>query len=172
VIAHKASIDGIAIIARLEEASRTMMAMPSNADRLGIKVADYGYVREPVEAAAADKGEIRRIKPSTPDAASITRMDEAFAWLAFISNPVVRRVVSLRCLVHPVTDRHTHGWRKIGRTVAADPRACSRWFAEGIDTIASALNRRPVETRRVGPVPLGVLAATPAARGANHVQQQ
>jgi hypothetical protein len=130
-----ATIDAAYVVERLEEAGRTLMALPSNAPRLGQRVQTYGY------NAPVLKGELpdARKRLPRPDAAAISRMDEAYGWLAWIGNASVRRVVSMRSLIGPETGKAVHSWAKVGRAVGASYRAVQGWHAKGLETIAGAL---------------------------------
>ena len=143
------------VLARLEEAGQTLLAMPANGafpagyrsnwpDVVHAAVLAYGYDGEGV-------------RPSPPSAASITRMDEAFRWLQLIpldrapngcgelysrhGGAILRRIVLMRTLVSPVSGRHRWSWRKIGDAFGWDYRAVQRWHAQGLATITLALNR-------------------------------
>ena len=69
-------------------------------------------------------------------------MDETFQWLGLIPDDrtVLRRLVSARCLVSPLTGKHLYAWRRLGALVGADHKAIQRWHGEGIRLIVKALN--------------------------------
>ncbi len=69
-------------------------------------------------------------------------MDQALAWIALIpaDKLVLRRIVGCRSLVSPLTGRHLFSWRRLARLLGADHKAISRWHANGIDLIVTALN--------------------------------
>jgi Domain of unknown function (DUF6362) len=129
------------IIARLEEAGTTLLAM-----RLG-----SGAPRQPTsgwpevvhEQAEAYGWNAARMRPAIPDAAAISRMDEALGWIGMIPGDryVLRRIVGARALVNPRTQRHLYSWRQLGRLLHADYRAVQRWHSHGIELIAAGLAR-------------------------------
>ena len=69
-------------------------------------------------------------------------MDETFAWLALIPSDrhVLRRLVSARALVSPLTGKHLYAWRRLAAVVGSDHKAVQRWHGEGIRLIVGALN--------------------------------
>lgn len=126
------------VVARLEEAGATLACLPISA-----RPASYGsgwpdIVRDAIEAYGYTPD---RVRPRVPSAAAISSMDTAFAWLALIPSDryVLRRMVAARSMVHPLTGRHLASWRKLGRLVGADHRACQRWHGNGIAIIATKL---------------------------------
>ncbi len=80
-------------------------------------------------------------RPPVPSAARITRMDEAFGWIAHIplERYVLRRIVGARSLIHPISERHLFPWRRLGAVLGADHKAVQRWHAEAVAIIARAL---------------------------------
>jgi hypothetical protein len=144
-------IDANTVIARLTEATSTVLAMPGGMPRLGVKVCDYGYSTEffSLDGEAADDKPSARLlggvgKPPAPSAASITRADETLKWLSLIPQEkfVLRRIVALRSIVKWTTGKPTYTWRKIGDAVGADHKAIQRWHAQGIKIIVDALNNK------------------------------
>lgn len=132
-------IDAELVVWRLEQAGATLLAMrgaspyPAGAGSAWPEVwreaiEAYGWTEEPV-------------RPAIPDAAAITRMDATFAWLPLIPQEryVLRRLVAVRALVHPLSGRHLVTWRRLGRIVGADHHAVKRWHAKGIDAICDKL---------------------------------
>jgi len=129
------------VIARLEEAGSTLLALPQTGYTTQLRTSSLEIVRTAVEAYGyAD----RRIRPAVPSAARITRMDAAFGWIRLIpvERYVLRRIVGARALVNPLTERHLFSWRHLARVVGADHKAVQRWHAQGIDLIVSALTRQ------------------------------
>jgi hypothetical protein len=135
-----------AVIARLEEAGRTLLALPSRGYSPGLRTNAAMLLRHMTEA---ERGEAdsTRLRPAVPPAPDISRMDEAFAWITLIPREhcVLRRVVGARSLVSPVTDRHLYPWRRLGTLLGADHKAVQRWHAQGIDFIVAALSDRGAE---------------------------
>lgn len=82
-----------------------------------------------------------QVRPATPSAADITRMEATYAWLSFIPQHrhVLRRIVGARSLIHPVTGRQVITWARLARLIGCDPRVVRSWHAQGIGIIVEAL---------------------------------
>ncbi len=128
------------VIARLEEAGATLLALP----KTGHSTAARGFWPDMLRDAFIDRPGAGPMKPPVPASDRIDRMDEALAWLRLIPADrfVLRRIVGARSLVNPLTERHLFPWRRIGRMVGADHRAVQGWHAYGIDLIVVGLERR------------------------------
>jgi hypothetical protein len=129
------------VLARLEEAGRTLLALPPGGYSTGFRTNVATLVRYMIEAEAGEPVP-SRARPPVPSAAGITRMDEALGWLSLIPQDrrVIRRIVGARALVNPLTDRHLYTWRRLGTVLGADHKAVQRWHAQGVDMIVGALN--------------------------------
>ncbi len=143
--AAEREIDAAFVVYRLEEAGATLLALPGTGYSTRMRVGHLEVVPSVAEAYGADRG---RVKPPTPSAARISRMDEALGWIALIpaDRRVIRRIVGARSLVSPVTERHLFSWRRLGEVVGADHKAVQRWHGQGIDMLVgavAALSRRP-----------------------------
>jgi len=127
--------------ARLEEAGRTLLALPQSGYTTGMRTNAATLIRHMIEAEGGEPVP-SRVRPPVPSAAGITRMDEALAWIPLIPRDhiVLRRIVGARALVNPLTDRHLYTWRRLGAMLGADHKAVQRWHAQGVDMIVSALN--------------------------------
>lgn len=123
-----------AIEARLEHAYATLFKLPKDSGHR-LKVATYGYVSEVVEPMQMRIGRII-MSASRLD---IGLMDEAVEWIRFIDNLTIRRIVSLRSMVHPVTERHMYPWSRVATALRADSRAIKCWHDEGLTTIRRRL---------------------------------
>jgi len=102
-------------------------------------------VHAAVEAYGYDPEQIR---PAAPGPQAITRMDEAFLWVGMIpaNKRLLRRVVLMRALVHPITERHRWSWRRIGRALGCSHEAVRGWHAQGIDIIVAALRGQNIQS--------------------------
>ncbi|MDE1895937.1 MAG: hypothetical protein KGH91_02555 [Rhodospirillales bacterium] len=129
------------IVERLEEAGAAMLAMPSRGYSTGLRLTKLDVVHTALEAYG---WEGRKMKPPTPTADMVTRMDEAFGWLHFIPEKqyALRRIVGARALVHPLTGRHVYAWRKLGEMLGADHKAVKRWHEQAIKMIHEGLAAR------------------------------
>ena len=130
--------DAAFVIYRLEEAGRTLLALPASGHSTRLRTGGLDYVRDAAESYGWTDG---RIRPAVPPAARITRMDEALAWVGLIppDKVVLRRIVGCRSLVSPVTERHLFSWRRLAVVVGADHKAVQRWHAQGIDFLVAQL---------------------------------
>jgi hypothetical protein len=133
--------DAELVINRLEEAGAALLALPGTGWSTRLRGSSLEIVRTAIESYGWTTN---RIRPPVPSAARITRMDEAMSWIPLIpiDRYVLRRIVGARSLVHPITERHLFPWRRLATALGADHKAVQRWHAQGIDLIASALNRR------------------------------
>jgi hypothetical protein len=132
------AVDGPFVVYRLEEAGSTLLALPGSGYSPKLRMAHLDVVHTAADAYGWESG---RIRPATPSAERITRMDEALGWIVLIPKAryVLRRIVGARCLVSPVTERHLFSWRRLASVVGADHKAVQRWHAQGIDMIVAAL---------------------------------
>lgn len=132
-------MDAAAVIARLEEAGLTLLALPNTGPSTRLVQGGMEWIRNAAESYGMSKAKLR---PAVPSAAHITRMDQAYQWLSRIPEHkyVLRRVVGARSLVNPMTGRHLYSWRRLGTALGADHKAIQRWHAQGIDMIVAILN--------------------------------
>jgi len=130
------------VLYRLEEAGRTLLALPNTGPTTHLRVTRHDIVQTAIEAYGWAKMDAR-LRPPIPSSATITRMDEALNWIPRIpiDRYVLRRIVGARALVSPITERHLFPWRRLATLLGADHKAIQRWHAQGIDLIVSALNR-------------------------------
>jgi hypothetical protein len=135
------SLDATTVIARLEEAGRTLLALPHSGPSTRMRVSMWEVVRSAIEGYGWESA---RVRPPVPQAAQITQMDEALGWIRLIppDRYVLRRIVGARALVHPLTEKHLYPWRRLGAALGADHKAVQRWHAQGIDLILAGLRAR------------------------------
>lgn len=131
------------IVASLEEAGATLLALPDRGYTTGVRSGMPDVVHDWWDIYGWPTA-VASIRPPMPSADRIDRMECAFQWVRYIPDDryVLRRIVGARCLVHPVTERHLFPWRRLGVVLNADYRAVQRWHAEAIDLIVAALRRR------------------------------
>ncbi len=129
------------VIARLEEAGTTLLAMPNTGPSTRMVQGGLEWIRSAAESYGMGRA---RIRPSVPSAAHISRMDQAYRWISRIPEDkyVLRRIVGARSLVHPLTGRHLYSWRRLGTAIGADHKGVQRWHAQGIDMLVGLLNGR------------------------------
>lgn len=142
-----AVIDEEFVVARLEEAGATMLALPSRGYSTALRSSKLDIVRDAIEAYGHDRV---RMRPPMPDSARVSRMDEAFGWLGLIplESFMLRRILGARSLVSPVTQRHLFSWRRLGEALGADHKAVQRWHAQGIDLLVRELT----DASRISPL--------------------
>ena len=130
------------VVARLEEAGATLLALPMRGYSTGLRMGTLEIVRTAAEAYGWDAS--ARLRPPVPSAARISRMDEAFSWLALIPDAryVLRRIAAARALTHPLTGRHLYPWRRLGAALGADHKAVQRWHREAVGLLVVALAGR------------------------------
>lgn len=129
------------VIARLEEAGATLLALPSSGYTTHMRGGMPEIVRSFWEAYGLEPG---RVRANPPTSRRIDQMEEALGWIRFIplDRYILRRIVGAAALIHPVTSRPLYSFRRLGRTLGYDYRAVQRWHAEGIDLIVAELHRR------------------------------
>lgn len=134
------TLDAAYVIARLEEAGRTLLALPHTGPSTRMRTNVLDVVRSSVEGYGWGEG---RLRPAYPDSGEVSRMDEAMAWISRIpiDRYVLRRIVGARALINPTTDRHLYPWRKLADALGADHKAVQRWHAQGISLIVDSLNK-------------------------------
>ena len=127
------------LISRLEAAGATLLALPSRGYSTQLRTMKFDVVHTALEAYGWQAAAAR---PPMPSATEISRMDEAFSWLAMVpeSKYVLRRILGARALVHPITGRHLFPWRRIGTMLGADHKSIRRWHGQGIELVVQGLN--------------------------------
>ncbi len=133
-------VDAAFVVARLEEAGATLLALPGTGWSTRLRSSSLEIVHTALEAYGWSAG---RIRPAVPSAERITRMDEAMGWISLIpvDRYVLRRIVGARSLIHPINERPLFPWRRLAAALGADHKAVQRWHAQGIALIVAALNR-------------------------------
>jgi hypothetical protein len=137
---HPTITDPAYVIARLEKAGSTLLALPGTGWSTKLRMSSLDIVRTAIESYGWTD---QRIRPPVPSAAAITDMDEVLGWISFIpvERYVLRRIVGARSLVHPVTEKYLFPWRRLGAALGADHKAVQRWHKEGIEILVNALLR-------------------------------
>jgi len=136
-------VDAAAVVARLEAAGATLLAMPSRGYSTQLRMMRFDVVQTAAEAYGWAPAMARA---PMPGAADITAMDEAFGWLALIPDGryVLRRILGARALVHPLTGRHLFAWRRLASVLGAEHRTVQRWHGQGVEIIVRALRAQGV----------------------------
>lgn len=126
------------VIARLEEAGSTLLAM--HLGRVGPSERVTAAWPEMLRDSFIDLPDPHRKIRMVPGADKITRMDEALGWIELVPNATYRRVLCARCLVLPQSGRHLRSWSSIARTLHADREAVQWWHDKAICQLVSALS--------------------------------
>lgn len=137
-------IDADFVVYRLEEAGRTLLALPSS--KLVPAQMGAAWPEFPQAAISAYGYTPEAVRPPVPSSQAISRMDEAYCWIALLPRDRVnvRRTLLMRSLVSPRTDRHHWSWRTIGLALGVSHEITRRWHAMGVDMVVQALAGRPV----------------------------
>jgi len=127
------------IVATLEAAGATLMAMPQQGYTTHLRQMKFDIVHTALEAYGWQSVVAR---PPVPSAADISLMDEAFGWLAYIPETlyVLRRILGARALVHPLTERHIYPWRWLATLRGTDHKAVQRWHGQAVMLLVQALS--------------------------------
>ena len=131
------------IVARLEDAGSTLLALPATGYSTRLRTTRLDIVHAAVEAYGWThaRGEPARLRPPAPTGEAIARMDQAYAWLALIPQDryVLRRIAGARSLISPATERHLFPWRRLATLLGADHKAIQRWHGQAIALIRAGL---------------------------------
>jgi hypothetical protein len=160
--------DGIwtpeAVRLRLEDAGRTLMALPMPRGALprdtrsnwpdvvrGYEDAFAALIGAPDELKRdfSDAHNTVRVAPSAP---AVGRMDEVLGWLWRVDDPRKRRLCLSRALIHPVSGRHVVSYRKLGRIFGLHHETVRAWHDRALAEIAVSLTGEglPKESRPKG----------------------
>lgn len=158
-------IDAEFVIYRLEEAGRTLLSLPGKGCMPNGFGSGWPEVAQAVIEAYVGADEDPSV--ATPSASAIGRMDEAFKWIGHISlaQRSHRRIVLMRSLISPRTERHRWTWRRIGTTLGWDYRAVQNWHSQGIDMIVDGL----IEAQRAASRPKPAIVIKPFVKDADAI---
>lgn len=129
------------LVAELEHAGRTLQSLPVK----GTRPSEYGSGwPDVVHAAEVAYGWVaERARPSAPSAKDIARMDIAFGWIGLIpeGKRTLRRVVMMRALVDPITDRHLWSFGRIGAALGWSRDYAQKQWVLGITLLEDSINK-------------------------------
>jgi hypothetical protein len=130
---------GDEVVARLEAAGATLLAMPARGYSTQLRQMKFDIVHTALEAYGWQSATAR---PPMPSAADISAMDEAFGWLVLIPEEryVLRRILGARALVHPLTGRHLYPWRRLAALLGSDHKSIQRWHGQAVELLVRALS--------------------------------
>ena len=140
------------IVARLEDAGRTLMTLPMPARGMpaGSRSAWPEHIQKYWDVFGhADQDEtedrrevaarqINRVRLQASKAA-VDRLDEVLGWLWFIQKPHHRKAVAARMLRHPISERPVHSWKSIAKEMGTNRELCRYWYKAGVDAIVKGL---------------------------------
>ena len=136
---------------RLESAGKTLMMlpMPKNGMPMGAISHWPQTVRSYAEFFAAqiladedNKLELmagRNAVRIRPQQRQIDDLEEVLGWLFLIQDGPKRRVVTMRSLKHPISEKHLYSWRKIATEFRLNEKTVRNWHADGIEEIRKGL---------------------------------
>ena len=126
------------MISRLEEAGATFLALPEAKWTVQVQSSGLSMIRTVLNAYNWQPPETGVRVPREEE---IDSADEAMAWISLIplDRYVLRKIVAMRSLVHPLSGDHLFPWKRLAVTLGADQKAVQRWHTQGIDIIVKAL---------------------------------
>ena len=134
-------VDDQYVVARLEAAGATLLALPQTGFSTRLRSSSLDVVRSALDNYSFSEA---RIRPPAPSGKEIDEMEQALAWIPLIplERHVLRRIVGARTLVNPMTGRHVFAWRRLATSLGADHKSVQRWHAQGIAMIVAAIAGR------------------------------
>jgi hypothetical protein len=129
------------VIARLEAAGATLLALPQTGFSTRLRSSSLDIVRNALDSYSFSAA---RIRPPVPSGKEIDEMEQALGWIPMIPSDryVLRRIVGARTLVNPMTGRHVFAWRRLATSIGTDHKSVQRWHAQGIAMIVAAITLR------------------------------
>jgi hypothetical protein len=118
----------------LEWAGARLIAMPG--PRIGpadIKVIWPEYSQEKFEI--LDFRNMTPLRAPGPSKDEIPIMEEILTLPALCSDPLKRRVLHSRALIHPVNSRHLYSWRKIALLLGRDAKTIKTWHTFALSEV-------------------------------------
>ena len=133
-------VDDQYVVARLEAAGATLLALPQTGFSTRLRSSSLDVVRSALDNYSFSEA---RIRPPAPSGKEIDEMEQALAWIPLIplERHVLRRIVGARTLVNPMTGRHVFAWRRLATSLGADHKSVQRWHTSGIKIVLEALNQ-------------------------------
>jgi len=120
------------IAQRLPEAGATLMILPRPEFSRSLVLSAL------VQHNAAHYAVKARLSPTNPE---IIRCAQVMGWLNLMPARLLRlrRIIEMRMLTCPITQRPLYSWRKIGRTFRVDHHTAQRWHSAGVALLAAAI---------------------------------
>ncbi len=141
--------DAELVMARLADAGRTLMALWVRGVRpagYGSGMPEYGHDVEDLRDQMPDLDKVDQ-----PASREVTEMDRVLEWVRLIPDTKVhwRRVVGLRMLVNPRTDRPVMSWKRIATELRSEPKMVENVWYAGVDLIVVGLNQPIIRQARI-----------------------
>ena len=130
-------VDAPYVTRRLEEAGKVLMCLRVS----GCRPADYKVAWPAIVQEVFTAMDMEDVPLPEPHSAQVTAMDEAFAWIALVGDIKMRRLIWLRLLVHPISDRYKWTWRALEKIFGLDHQTLKARHGRGIALIATKLNQ-------------------------------
>jgi hypothetical protein len=133
------------VIKRLEAAGKTLMALPDKGYSPALAQRRHEIIRKLFH----DEPLPPRVSVAMPDELDVMAMEIAYGWVVRfipVEQAEMRRVVHMRSLVHPISNRHICGWRKIGRIMRCDYKTVQSLHSRGIKKIFLGASQNPQKT--------------------------
>jgi len=127
------------IAERLDEAARTLAVLPCHGLRpASVKAAWPDVVQHWVDLEWPTESDIR---PPRPTGVQIQQMDEALGWVALIGSheTILRRVINMRLIVHPISLMHRYNWRQIGEAIGVSHHTAKSRHRQACQAIAKKI---------------------------------
>jgi hypothetical protein len=142
-------VDACYVKARLENAGATLLSLPATGTAPSRYKVAWPEMVQAVWDAYKPDGDDPRLP--VPSAQAITAMDEAFQWIPLVGEHALqtKRLIWLRLLVHPLSEKHLWGWRKLERMTGLHRTTMALRHSRGIDRLVTRLNN-PAFVERSG----------------------
>lgn len=131
--------------AHLVSAGTTLLCLPHTGTRpAGFRTAWPEVAHNFWEAYQDDLSD-RPMRFPRASSGAISAMDYVFrVWVPLVGTPhavQTRRIILLRSLMNPLTERHMWSWRRLQERTGLNRDTLAIWHGRGIDRIVTRLNR-------------------------------
>lgn len=75
------------------------------------------------------------LRAAAPNKDEVAMVDKILLLPNVIARTNVRRVVHVRCLIHPINYRHLYSWVRISRLLHTSPYTAKAWHKRGLNEI-------------------------------------
>lgn len=131
--------DVLLVAHRLDQAGRTLMCMYTSGRPRGFTTAWPDYPYERMDYANWHGMPEQKFPRATKK--QVDMMHEVLdSWMPKITSIDQRRIVQMRMLINPITDKHLYSWRRIGRKLHMDHKRVKRECEQAIVEMAFKLH--------------------------------